>query len=103
MSNPIGRPWASATACSLVFMSPLGRPIWRPRPLFHPKARRRAMCLEICRVDHDRLVLGTLGGQAEHDPGKDAVFAPPLPTVVEGLGRTVFLRRVKPPQPIEIY
>ncbi len=35
---------------------------------------------EIRRVDHDRLVLGAIGGQAHHDPGEDAVVAPARPT-----------------------
>jgi hypothetical protein len=34
MKDPIGRPLASETACSLVFMPPLVRPIWRARPPF---------------------------------------------------------------------
>ena len=60
------------------------------------------MRLEIGRVDHDRLVLGALGGQAHHDPGEHAIVAPALPTVVEGLGRAVFLRRITPAQAIAI-
>ena len=60
------------------------------------------MRLEICCVDHDGLVLGALGGQADHDPGENAIFAPALPAVVEGLGRAIFLRRIAPPQPIAI-
>lgn len=60
------------------------------------------MCLEIGRIDHDRLVLGALGGKADHDPGKNPVVAPALPAVVEGFGRAVFLRRVTLPQPIAI-
>src|SRR5690606_21664807 len=62
----------------------------------------RAVCLEVGCVDHDRLVLGPLGSKADHDPGKDAVVAPALPAVVEGLGRTVFLWRVAPAQAIAI-
>ncbi|MPL96458.1 hypothetical protein SDC9_42639 [bioreactor metagenome] len=72
------------------------------------------MCLEISRIDHDRLVFGALSGKAHHDPGEDPVFVaslepvafshspPALPAVVEGLRRTVFLRRVTPAQPIAI-
>ena len=41
------------------------------------------MRLQVGRVDHDRLVLGPLGGQARHDPGEDAIVAPTLPAVVE--------------------
>lgn len=83
-------------------MPPLVRPIWRPRPLFYAQARRRAVRLEIGRVNHDCLVLGPLGGQADHDPGEDPVVAPPLPSVIKGLRRTVFLRRIAPTQPIAI-
>ena len=60
------------------------------------------MRLEVGRVNHDGLVLGALSGQADHDPGEDPVVTPTLPTVVEGLGRSVFLRRIAPPQPIAI-
>lgn len=60
------------------------------------------MCLEIRRVDHDRFVLRAIGGQAHHNPSEDAVVAPALPSVVKGLGRAVFLRRVAPAQPIVI-
>ena len=60
------------------------------------------MRLEICRVDHDRLVLGALSGQADHDPGEDPVVAPALSTVLKGLRKTVFLRRIISAQPIAI-
>lgn len=60
------------------------------------------MRLQIRRVDHDCLVLGALGGQADHDPGEDPVVTPALPAVVEGLGRAMFLRRVTPAQTIAI-
>jgi hypothetical protein len=58
--------------------------------------------LQIGRVDHDRLVLGPLGGQADHDPGEDPIVAPPLPSVIKGLRRTIFLRRIAPAQTIAI-
>ena len=60
------------------------------------------MALPRLDIDHDRIVFGTFGGQAHHDPGEDAVVAPALPAVVEGLGRAVFLRRIAPAQPIAI-
>jgi hypothetical protein len=60
------------------------------------------VCLEIGRIDHDRLVFGALSGKAQHDPGEDPVVAPALPAVVEGLRLTVSLRRVTPAQPIAI-
>ena len=34
MKNRIGQPLASVTACNLMFMPPLLRPVYRPRPLF---------------------------------------------------------------------
>ena len=71
-------------------------------PLFHAQARRRAVCLEIGRIDHDRLVLGALSGQADHDPGEDPVVTLAPPTVVEGLDGPIFLRRITPPQPIAV-
>ena len=60
------------------------------------------MRLQIGRVDHDRLVFGALGGEADQDPSEDPVVAPAFPAVVEGLRRAVFLRRVAPAQPIAI-
>jgi hypothetical protein len=102
MKNRLGRPLASATACSLVFIPPLVRLIWSPRPLFHAQARRRAVCLEVGCIDHDGLVFGAFGGQAHHDPGEDPVVAPALPAVVEGLGWFVFLRCIAPAQAIAI-
>lgn len=60
------------------------------------------MRFEICRIDHDRRVLGPFGGQAHHDPGEDSVVAPALPAVIQSLGRAVFLRCIAPPQPIAI-
>jgi hypothetical protein len=56
----------SLTACSLVFMPPLVRPIRRPLwssgPPFRPQAGRGAVRLLACRIDHDRLPNGGLGG-----------------------------------------
>lgn len=60
------------------------------------------MCLKIGRIDHDRLVRGVFGSQADHDPGKYAVVAPALPAVIGGLGRTLLPGRVAPPQAIAI-
>lgn len=60
------------------------------------------MCFEIGRVDHYRLRNCRLRGQPFHHPREDAHVAPPLPSVVEGLCRAVFLRRVGPPQAIAI-
>ena len=60
------------------------------------------MRLEIGRVDHHRPRNGRLGGQALHHPGEDALVAPSLPTVVEGLRRAIFLGGISPPQAIAI-
>ncbi len=69
MENWIGRPFASVPACSLVVIPPLVHPIWRPRPLFHPKVRCRAVRLQIRRVDHDRLLLGAPDGFSAQSGG----------------------------------
>ena len=47
------------------------------------------MCLQTGRIDPDRLVRGVFGSQPDHDAGEDAVVAPGLPAVIEGLGRTI--------------
>ena len=60
------------------------------------------MRLQIGRIDHDRLVRGVFGSQADHHPGEYAVVAPALPAVIKGLGRTVLPGRVAPPQAIAI-
>ena len=60
------------------------------------------MRFEIGRVDHHCLWCGGFGGQSVHHSGEDAHVTPPLPTVVEGLCRPVFLRRVTPAQAIAI-
>src|SRR3546814_15054318 len=78
MKKLIGRPFASVTACSLVFMPPFVRPIRRPGPPFLPKAGCRAVRFEIGRVDHDRLAFGSLRcRQAFHHSEEDAFVAPP--------------------------
>jgi hypothetical protein len=60
------------------------------------------MRLHACRVDHDDLLLGSLGGQPLHHPGKDHNVAPLLTTVVEGLGRTVLTGRMSLYQPVAV-
>ena len=60
------------------------------------------MRFQIGRVDHDDLLLATLGGQPLHHLCEDAHGAPPLPAIVEGLGRAILTRRVTPSQPIAI-
>jgi hypothetical protein len=56
--------------------------------------------LEIGRVDHQRLWNSGLGGQALQYPGEDALVAPALPTIVEGLRRPIHFRRIAPPQAV---
>lgn len=53
-------------------------------------------------VNHDRLLLTVLGGQAGLDLREDALVAPPLPTVVEHLVRAIGPRRIAPPQAIAL-
>ena len=60
------------------------------------------MRLEVRYIDHDGLVLGILCGQSRHDPGEDPHIAPPLPAVVQSLGRTILSGRVAPAQPIAV-
>ena len=60
------------------------------------------MRLEIRRVDHDDLLLAAFGGQPLHHPGEDTHVAPPLPAIVEGLGRAILPRRIAPTQTIAI-
>ncbi len=95
MKNRMGRPEASATACNLVFIPPLVRPIRRPRPLFStaglkpgdvPSDRLRplpdkALRSNVQRGDHHRYVIGMLCGQPFHDPCKHALFVTALESV----------------------
>ena len=60
------------------------------------------MGLKVRRVDHQRAGLAALTGQFQQHPGEHTLVAPPLPTVVERLRRTVFRGRVPPSQPITI-
>ena len=60
------------------------------------------MRLEIGRIDHDRLAFSPLGRQAIHHQGEHALVAPPLPAVIERLCRTIFPRRIPPPQAVAI-
>lgn len=106
MKNFRGRPLASVTACSLVlsppFVLPIRRPRWSSASLFRPQARSRTVRLQVGRVDHDGLVLGALGGQPIHHPGKDPYIVPPIPSVVERLRRPILTRRIASAQPITI-
>src|SRR3546814_11342772 len=74
-----------------------------PDPLFYPKARRRAVGLQIGRVDHDRLALWRLRcGQALHHADEDAFVAPPLPAIIKRLRRAILPRRIPQPEPIAV-
>lgn len=95
----IGRPLSSQTVWSLEFSPPLVRPIRRGQPLFE-QARRRAMGLEMRRVDHDALRLGSLAGEPCEDAVEDAEPAPADEAVVERLVGTVALGRVLPLQAV---
>tara|TARA_R100001530_G_scaffold57007_1_gene41518 strand:+ start:1718 stop:2101 length:384 start_codon:yes stop_codon:yes gene_type:complete len=44
-----------------------------------------------------------LARQPYHDPREHSHVAPSLPAVVEGLVRTIFVRRITPPQAVAIY
>lgn len=60
------------------------------------------MRLEVGRINHDDLLLATFGGQPLHHPGEDPQITPPLPPVIERLGRAILPRRVTPSQPVAI-
>jgi hypothetical protein len=70
--------------------------------LFCTQATSRAVLLQAGRIDHDRLRIGALGGQAHRDPSEDPVIALTFPAIVEGLRRFIFPRCIAPPQPIAI-
>jgi hypothetical protein len=79
------------------------RPIRRPGPLFYPQAGRRAVSLEIGRVDHDRLVLCSFRhSQAFHHLEKYALVTRTFPAVINRIGGAIFLRRIAPPETVAI-
>lgn len=89
---------------------PLNEPVTEftleaPRRLVRVRADgpsgRRAVCLQVDRVDHHRLRNGCFGGQAIHHTDEDIFVAPPLPTVVKGLRRPI-IRRSASPQTIAV-
>ena len=55
------------------------------------------MGLEVRGIDHQSVGLMALIGQFQQHPCEDALLAPPLPAVVEGLGWTIFGWRIPPP------
>ena len=60
------------------------------------------MRLEVGRVNHDRPMLGALGGQSLHNPREDPQVTPLLPTVVERLRWAILARGIAPTQAIAI-
>lgn len=60
------------------------------------------MSLQVRCIDHQRISSAALIGQFEKHPREDTLLAPALPTTVEVLVRSVFCRRVSPPQAIAI-
>ena len=60
------------------------------------------MCLEVGRIDGDRLAVGCLGGEPRHDPRKHPHIAPPLSAVVERLVGTVLSGRIAPTHAVSV-
>jgi len=60
------------------------------------------MCLEIGRVDHQRLLLAVFGGQPGHHLSEDTLVAPPLPAIVKPLVGAILFRCISPTQPIAV-
>ena len=67
-------------------------------PFFGGHTGRRSVGFEIRRVDHHGRLLAVFCRQPGHHPREDAFLAPPLPTAVERLVRTIGSRRIAPPQ-----
>ena len=83
------------------FVWPIRRSLWPP-PLFRPQASRRAVRLEIGRVDHHRRRDSGLGGQPSHHPGEDRLFRSTASTGVEEFLRAILPWRIAPPQTIAV-
>lgn len=71
-------------------------------PLFAPQAGDSAVRLQLCRVDHERLGILSLGGHCGQHAGKHPQSAPAYPSVTKGLRWTLFSWRILPAQPIAI-
>lgn len=60
------------------------------------------MSLEIGRIDHDGLRIGPLSGQTFHYLIEHVHFAPPFPTIVQCLVRSVFSERIPPTEAVPV-
>ncbi len=60
------------------------------------------MCLQMDRIDHQRVRVAAFFCQPKKHFCEDAFFAPPLPATVKLLVGPVFLRRIAPSQAIAI-
>ncbi len=67
-------------------------------PFFGGHTGRRSVGFEIRRVNHHGCLLAVFCRQPGHHSREDAFLAPPLPTAVERLVRTIGSRRIAPPQ-----
>ena len=72
-----------------------------PKAPFQPAARRRMVCFQVSRVDHDRLWRGTRGSQTFHYAEEDTPFATSLPSVVEHLVNHI-PRGIAPARPVAV-
>lgn len=53
--------------------------------------------------EHDRLPIRSVRNQSHHDPGKHGHVAPPLPAVLERLGRPYFLAAPLQRKPLRLF
>lgn len=68
-------------------------------PLFK-QARGRAVCVQMCRIDHDALRFQPFAREPGEGTVENTEAAPADETVVERLARTVASRRILPLQPV---
>lgn len=69
---------------------------------FQPQAGAGATCLQMGRVDHQRISANTLIRKPEKHLCEVAFLAPALQTAVSGLVRPVFCRRIALPQAVAV-
>ena len=72
-------------------------------PFINAQTGRCAMCLQVSRIDHHRLLLAVPGCHPGQHLREDAFVAPALPTVVKRFVRTILFRRIPPAQSIAVY